>query len=80
MTDVIRARVTRVVAETLRVDPHTVSDELAAGDVPTWDSLGHVTVLQALEQEFGLVFDIDDALAIESVGDMVEVLARLHTA
>ena len=80
MTDVLRARVFSVVAATLKIDPSTVTEELSAGDVPAWDSLGHVTLLQALEQEFALTFDIDDALAIEGVADMLTVLSRLAPA
>lgn len=73
----IKPRVIAVVAQVLKIEPADVVDGLSAGDVPSWDSLGHVTLLQALEAEFALTFDIDDALSIESVQDMVSVLARL---
>jgi acyl carrier protein len=77
MNGTVSARVVGVVASTLRIDPADVTEELSAGDVPSWDSLGHVTLLQALEEAFGVTFDIDDALSIESVGDMVTVLTRV---
>lgn len=73
----VRTRIVGVLSRTLKIDSDSIVDSMAVGDVPAWDSLGHVTLLQALEEEFGLTLEIDDALSIESVRDMVDVLGRL---
>ncbi len=72
----LQSRVFQVVSSSLRISAESVSLDLTVGDIPAWDSLGHVTLLQAIEQEFGLTFEIDEALEIESVHDFVNALAK----
>lgn len=69
-------RVLAVVSRSLRVPIESVTLNLMVGDVPAWDSLGHATLLQAMEAEFGVTFDIDEALGIESVHDFVTTLSK----
>jgi acyl carrier protein len=69
-------RVFAVVSRSLRIPLDTVNLHLMVGDVPAWDSLGHATLLQAMEGEFGVTFDIDEALGIESVQDFVTTLSK----
>ena len=72
-------RIKKVVCETLKIDESAFSVELAAGDIAEWDSLGHVALLQAVESDFGIVFDVGDAIDIESVEDLI-VMVRKYTA
>ena len=72
-------RIKKVVCDTLKIDEPTYSVELAAGDIAEWDSLGHVALLQAVESEFGIVFDVGDAIDIESVEDLF-MMVRKYTA
>jgi acyl carrier protein len=41
------------------VDPESVTIATTPKDVPAWDSMGHVALVSALEQVFGLNFDVD---------------------
>jgi acyl carrier protein len=43
-------------------------------DVPTWDSMGHVTLASSLEKEFGVTFDIDDLMAMENVREICKIV------
>jgi acyl carrier protein len=74
-----RDRIIRVVSTSLKLPQDDVSEALAVGDISSWDSLGHVMLLQQLEQEFALTLDIDDALSIESVSDILVLFERLTT-
>lgn len=51
------------------VDYH---DDLTAGDIPAWDSLGHVNLLMAVEKHFRISFDISDSIDIETISDLVD--------
>lgn len=69
-------RIRRLVIESLRIDESVYSEDLAAGDIPQWDSLAHVNLLMATEREFRISFDIADAAEIESVGDLIDAVKR----
>ncbi|WP_060675016.1 citrate/2-methylcitrate synthase [Rossellomorea vietnamensis] len=49
--------VEKVLADTLDININLVSNELAYRSIPQWDSLGHVGLLLALEEEFEITID-----------------------
>ena len=69
-------RLKQIVLDTLKIPPAVYADELRAGDVPEWDSLGHVTLLQRVQKDFGVTFDVSDAIEIESLHDLKRVLRQ----
>jgi acyl carrier protein len=57
------------------VDPQSIAPDTRPGDVPGWDSLGHVELASSLEREFAITFDVDDLMAMENVRDIVCIVA-----
>jgi acyl carrier protein len=43
---------------------------------PNWDSLGHMTLVAALESEFAINMDMDDVIDFESYEKGIEILAK----
>ncbi len=72
----IEDTIKNIVCTTLKIRPEDCSEDLAAGDIPQWDSLGHVNVLMAVEKHFGFAFDVVDSIDIESVGDIVDMVKK----
>jgi acyl carrier protein len=48
-----------VLAEALKMPVERVTDSLSFGDVSEWDSLGHMNLLMALEERYGIPLDED---------------------
>jgi acyl carrier protein len=74
------AKFKELVIKTLKIKPEDYSEELAAGDIPQWDSLGHVTLLQAIENHYGFAFDVVDSIEIETLGDLVDMVKKYTQA
>lgn len=55
-------------------DSLEVSDSLIREDVPTWDSLGHIRLVSALEDAFGVTFTIEE---IEEMTGVARILDRI---
>jgi acyl carrier protein len=72
----IEPKLKRIVIETLKISEAAYSEELTAGDIPEWDSIGHVNLLMAVEREFEIAFDVTDAIDIESVGDLQDMVKK----
>ena len=72
----IEPKLKRIVIETLKISEVAYSEELTAGDIPEWDSIGHVNLLMAVEREFEIAFDVTDAIDIESVGDLQDMVKK----
>ena len=50
------SRVRGVIAKTFALGPTAATDDLRMRSPPAWDSLGHMTLVAALEKEFGVQF------------------------
>lgn len=51
-----------------------VNDETTAADVEGWDSLVHITLIDAVEEEFDISFDMKTIVKLKNVGEMVDVI------
>jgi acyl carrier protein len=60
-------RVQSLLAEALQLPPEQVHPELAFGDLPQWDSMGHMEVMMALELEFGVEINAETIAALTSI-------------
>jgi len=65
-----------IVLETLKIQASDYHEDLTAGDLPAWDSIGHVNLLMAVEKEFEVAFDVTDAIDIESVADLQDMVRK----
>lgn len=60
-------KIQAVLAEALQVPPDIVTPDLALGDLPQWDSMGHMEVMMFLEQHFGVEINNDTIADLTSV-------------
>ena len=51
-----------------------VNDETTAADVVGWDSLIHITLIDSVEEEFDVSFDMKTIVKLKNVGEMVDVI------
>ncbi|MBR2992354.1 MAG: acyl carrier protein [Clostridiales bacterium] len=51
-------------------------DGLTFQAVPAWDSVGHMSLIAALEDAFDIVFDTDDIVDFSSFEKGKEILAK----
>ena len=54
-----------------------LADETTAADVKGWDSLTHITLLSAVEDEFDIHFDMKAVQGLKNVGAMVSLIQEL---
>jgi acyl carrier protein len=63
-----------LLAESLQVPPDMVTPDLAFGDLPQWDSLGHMEIMLRLEEHFGVAVDTDTIAQLISVPEICKYL------
>lgn len=54
-----------------------LSENTTAADIEDWDSLTHISLIAAIEDEFGIRFDMKDVLNMKNVGEMTDRIAAL---
>ncbi len=51
-------------------------EDLNYQDIPAWDSLGHMSMVGALEDEFDIMLEMDDIIDFSSFKKGMETLAK----
>ena len=51
-----------------------VNDSTTAPDIEGWDSLEHINLIVAIEDEFNVKFSMGETLSMKNVGEMVDIL------
>ena len=51
-----------------------VNDETTSDDIEDWDSLEHINLIAAVEQEFGVKFSMGQVVSMKNVGEMVDII------
>jgi Acyl carrier protein len=70
----VEKRVQLVLEDVLDIAPGRIGGETAREDVPEWDSLAHLRLVTALEEEFGVRFTMTEIAELRSVADIIQYL------
>ncbi len=60
--------------ENIKVNENTTAD-----DIEDWDSLEHINLVVAVEQEFGMKFNMSEVTTMKNVGDMAKIVQERKT-
>lgn len=74
--ELIDAELSRVILAALRLKSFPLKKGTRSFEVPGWDSLSHVTVIMAVEDAYNLRFNTGDIVALQSVGDLEQLVKR----
>lgn len=76
--EAIKTQLIQVMADLFRCEATDLTDQTGPGDIPAWDSLGHVALMARIQDSFGSHVPVEDAIEVESVSDLVDILERLN--
>ncbi|MFX0135183.1 MAG: acyl carrier protein [Candidatus Hodarchaeota archaeon] len=63
-----------VISVLIGIPVEDLSEDSSYGSVPYWDSLKHMNLILALEEEFDVSFTDEEISRISSIRDMIEIL------
>ena len=73
-------RVRRIVADVLDLDAEEIDGSVGRDTIDVWDSLKHISLCVALEEEFNVTLPNDAAVGIVTVADAVRYIEKLRSA
>lgn len=74
INSILSEQVQSLLAEAIQVPPDMVTSDLAFGDLPQWDSLGHMEVMMRLEERFGIEINADTIAELVSIQEICRFL------
>ena len=66
------SEIQKIMADVFEVDLADISTDIQFGDLPKWDSMGHMDLMLALETKFSI------AISADSIRDLVSIPAILQ--
>ena len=67
-------RLNNVFRDVFDDDSITVTETTTAADIDGWDSLMHITLISAVEDEFDVAFQMKEVVKMKNVGDMADII------
>ena len=67
-------RLNEVFRDVFDDDEITVNEDTTADDIEDWDSLEHINLISAVEDEFGIRYKMGEVSSMKNVGEMVEII------
>ncbi len=71
----IYERLNEVFRDVFDDDSLCVNQRTTAADIEDWDSLSHITLIAAVEDEFRMKFSMKEVVEMKNVGEMVALIA-----
>lgn len=68
----------RIVSEVLGIPIEDVSEALSSDETPEWDSLNHLRLITALEEELSVKLTMDEVVAAKTTYGNLRDIVRKH--
>ena len=69
-------RAKKLLAVAANCDPAIVPDDARIGQFERWDSLAHLRLMLAIEEDIGRRLDPDESVRIENLADVTATLTK----
>jgi acyl carrier protein len=66
--------VEEVIGRAFKINPHELSDASSRDMIEQWDSMGHLTLITAIEDQFQVSIAIADAMEMTNIRKIKEIL------
>lgn len=74
--DKIKSDVYNILSEQFLISKKEIADNIGPGDLPNWDSIGHLQLILKLEQHFNIQLSVDDVMSINNVKDIIRTVSK----
>ena len=62
--------------KSLSIETRKFNENIKYNEIPEWDSIGHMTLMSALEEGFGITMETDDIIDFSSFKKGLETLVK----
>jgi acyl carrier protein len=73
-------RVRGIAADILQLDPSSVTLDSSPQSVESWDSVQHLNLVLALEEQFGIQFEPEEMDGMKNIGAIADLVTRKNGA
>ena len=64
--------------KSLAIDKEKFNEKLKYNEIPEWDSIGHMTLMSGLEEQFNISLETDDIVDFSSDSKGISILKKYN--
>ena len=72
----LNKQIEKIVQETFNLNDKKINENWTSDDIAEWDSMGHLKLIMAIEQEFKASIEIEEMFQIKCIGDIEKILEK----
>ena len=72
----MREKLYEIVANVFNVELSKINDETSPENLEQWDSFNFYVLLDEIENQFSITFNLDETLEIKKIGDFKQLLEK----
>lgn len=76
MHEEVMERLTDIFRDVFDDETICINEMTTADDIDDWDSLEHINLMEAVEQEFGVKFRMQEVSGMKNVGEMADIICE----
>lgn len=69
-------RLTEVFRDVFDDDSIVITESTTSADIEDWDSIEHINLIGAVEEEFGMSFKMREVSGMKNVGEMIAIICE----
>ena len=66
----------QIISKVFNVDVNRINDETSPENLEEWDSFNFYVLLDEIEKEFNMKFNLDETLEIKKIGDVKKIFTK----
>ena len=71
-----RRKYDKIFMDSFSIEQSALGDDLVYNKIPSWDSIGHMTMVAAIEEAFNITMETDDIINFGSYKKGLEILTK----
>lgn len=74
--DKVMPRLTEVFRDIFDDSKLVINDSTTSNDIDEWDSIEHINLVGAVEEEFSMRFKMKEVSGMKNVGEMIDIICE----
>lgn len=74
--EILENRIQKILSSVFTAHVGRFEDSCGPNEIFQWDSLNHLNLVMAINNEFGIQFGFEEMLALKTVGDIKKILKK----
>lgn len=72
----MKDKIKNIMSAVFDIDKDTIGDDASTTNLENWDSINHMNLVLAIEEEFNIVFDDEEIVQITSLKSIESTLGK----